>query len=141
MTAENIGYVMELLINSNVNDCWTENIGMKKNRPGWKICILTTKENQNEHLNILFQETTTIGIRIHSIERIALQRKFIQLTTQYGNINTKVSLLNGKIITIKPEYDDCSTIALKCKVPLKNIQSEVMQLIADYKLKYNNETN
>ena len=125
MNPEIFPYVIERLMENGALDAYTEPIGMKKNRIGIKITALCGKKNIDELSKIIFEETTTIGIRIFPAVRKKLDREIKTIKTKYGNIRIKISRLNGKVKNITPEFEDCVKIARKFKIPLRNIYKEI----------------
>src|SRR4030095_5667379 len=94
----------------------------KKNRPGVLLSILC-RENQREQLtDLIFSETTTLGIRSYAVERRALDRSMQTVETRYGPIDVKVARLNGHILTMMPEYDQCRAAALAANVALRVVE-------------------
>jgi len=80
--------------------------------------------NRSEILSsVIFQETTTIGIRQYAAKRSALERTMIAVNTRYGRIMMKVSRRNGAVVTVAPEYEDCARIAREHGIPLKEVQA------------------
>ncbi|MGH9971547.1 MAG: nickel pincer cofactor biosynthesis protein LarC [Pyrinomonadaceae bacterium] len=123
MSAQVFGHVMERALNLRALDCYFTPIQMKKNRPGVLLSILCRPEDQESLTQMLFAETTTLGVRSYVVERRALDREIVQVETQYGPINVKVARLNGHVINEMPEYEQCRTAALKAGVPLRAVES------------------
>ncbi|MBI4826916.1 MAG: nickel pincer cofactor biosynthesis protein LarC [Nitrospirae bacterium] len=114
-------YVMKKLFKAGALDVWLTNIIMKKGRPGIKLTVLCYKEKMDELSKIIFTETTSIGVRFYTAGREVLAREIKPVKTKFGNINVKVSRLDGKILKATPEYDDCKKIAKKLNVPLLKV--------------------
>ena len=123
MTPQNFGYVTEKLLAAGALDVFTVPIQMKKGRPGHLLQVLAPAEAADGLSRIIFQETTTIGIRRHTVDRTTLAREFVSVETEYGNVKIKVSKLDGKVVNVAPEYEDCARIARETGVPLKQIQA------------------
>jgi uncharacterized protein (DUF111 family) len=70
---------------------------------------------------LLFEETTTIGLRIHEAGRLVLDREIVNVDTRYGTIRVKVAKRAGKVMNVAPEYEDCQRLAEERSVPLKDI--------------------
>ena len=119
MSPEIFPYVIERLMKNGALDAYTESIVMKKNRHGIKITVLCDKNDIDKLSRIIFEETTTLGIRIFPAGRKKLEREIKAIKTKYGKIRIKISKLNGKIRNITPEYEDCVRIARKYKIPLR----------------------
>jgi uncharacterized protein (TIGR00299 family) protein len=123
MTPQNFAYVTEKLLTAGALDVSTIPIQMKKGRPGQLLQVLAERHAVDGLSRIIFQETTTIGIRRYNVERTTLDREFVEVETEYGNIRVKVSRLNGEVVNFAPEYEDCVRIAREKNVPLKTIQT------------------
>ncbi len=121
-------HVMDKLMRHGALDVYFTNIMMKKNRPAIKLTVLTSPKNEAKLTNIIFEETTTLGVRIRKDHRKTLQREIKEVETKFGKIKVKVAKLNGKIVNAKPEYDDCQRIAIEYKIPLKQVYREIENL-------------
>jgi hypothetical protein len=119
-------YVMEMLFKAGAHDVFLENIIMKKGRPAVKLTIISEESDIDKISSILFQETTTIGLRFYKAHRRTLDRKIKKIKTKYGNVRIKVSTLKGNIVNISPEYEDLKAIAKKTKIPIKKIAEEII---------------
>ncbi|HSU88101.1 MAG TPA: nickel pincer cofactor biosynthesis protein LarC [Terriglobia bacterium] len=123
MTPQNFGYVTEKLLAAGALDVFTVPVQMKKGRPGHLLQVLSPAEAADGLSRIIFQETTTIGIRRHTVDRTTLAREFVIVETDYGTVKIKVSKLEGRVVNVAPEYEDCARIARETGVPLKQIQA------------------
>lgn len=121
-----LGFVMDKAFELGALDCWFTPIQMKKNRPAAMISILCEMKNRQQLTELLYVETTTLGVRIREIERECLEREFVTVTTQFGDIDVKIGLLNGKYVNAMPEFDQLKRIADEKKVPLKLLKEEVL---------------
>ncbi len=127
MSPEFFPSVEKKLLNSGALDVFRTPIQMKKGRGGFILSIICEKENIDTLANILFHETTTIGVRIHSIERKKLDRKSKKIKTKFGEAEVKLAYLHGELVNISPELDSCEKLARKNKLPVKEIYEEVKQ--------------
>ncbi len=127
MSPQNFGYVTERLLESGALDVITVPIQMKKGRPGHMVQVLSPADRGESLARILFEETTTIGVRQYSVRRRILDREIVSVQTEYGAIGVKVSRLDGKIVTFTPEYEDCVRIARQTGTPLKNVQAAAVR--------------
>jgi uncharacterized protein (TIGR00299 family) protein len=118
-------HLIERLLEEGALDAYITPIMMKKNRPANLLTILSGKKIMGVLINTLFKETTTFGVRFHSVSRYKLSKKIEKVKTKYGTINVKVGLRGDNIISITPEYEDCRVIAKKKKLPLRTILEEV----------------
>ena len=124
MNPEIFPYVVDKLIEKDALDAYLTNIIMKKGRPGIKLTVLCNAKDTEKLSKIIFDETTTLGIRIFHAERKILQREMRKVRTKYGAARVKISKLNNEIKNISPEYEDCFRIAKKEKIPLKKVYEE-----------------
>jgi pyridinium-3,5-bisthiocarboxylic acid mononucleotide nickel chelatase len=122
-----LGFVMDKAFEIGALDCWFTPIQMKKNRPATMVSILCEPKNQRQLINLLYVETTTLGVRVREIERECLERKFVKITTQFGEIDVKIGLLNGEQVNAMPEYEQLKRIANEQNVPLKLLKEEVLR--------------
>jgi len=97
---------------------------MKKGRPGVTVAVLAEAAARDRLATILFEETTTIGLRYHPVARLKLPRQIVTVETRWGAIGVKVSRLHGRAVSVVAEYDDCRRAALAHGVPLRVIMSE-----------------
>ena len=131
-------HVIEKLLEANALDAFFMPVNMKKGSIGTLLRGLVEEKNLERIKDIIFQETTTFGIRFYKVEREILDRRIEKVDTFYGKIPVKIGMRKGKIITISPEYEECRKKALQKKVPMKRIYEET-QLRAHKKFLKNNE--
>jgi uncharacterized protein (DUF111 family) len=124
MTAQAIAYTMEQLLQNGALDVYTQAIGMKKSRNGTLITVICHCDRQTICEQILFRETSTLGIRVRLQEREILYREILEVETAYGKARVKIAWRDG-FWTIQPEYEDCAELARSHRVPLTEIQSAV----------------
>ena len=124
MNPEFFGYISEMLLTQGVLDIFMTPIFMKKNRPATMLSVLTTSDKLDKILSTIFTETTTLGVRIHRLERRKLTREIIKVKTRFGEIKVKVGKVGEMIKNIAPEYEGCKKIAVKQKIPLRDVYEE-----------------
>ncbi len=112
MTGEEIGYATGVLMDNGALDVFTTSVYMKKNRPGILFTVLVKLEDREKFAKIIFENTTTIGIRFNEMERFKLSRREEKVMTKFGEVSFKVSEGFG-VSKVKPEYDDIKGIADK----------------------------
>jgi uncharacterized protein (TIGR00299 family) protein len=126
-----IGYLYDGLFSAGALDVFTQSIGMKKSRPGILITVICHPENLHHAQEILFRETTTLGIRCSIQQRSTLTREIQTVETEYGKVRVKIAWLGpatDKIINnVQPEYEDCAELARKHNIPLREIQRIALQ--------------
>ena len=121
-----IGYVTERLLAEGALDVFVIPAQMKKNRPGSLLTVLCQNETAQRLREIIFAETSTIGIRTREERRDCLEREIVSVDTQWGTVRVKQSSLNGLVTNCAPEYEDCRRIAEEHGVALKQVQQEAI---------------
>ena len=121
------GYVMERLLEAGALDVFGTPVNMKKNRPGTLLTVLSKPEAAANLTQIIFAETTTLGVRRREEKRQVLSRAWQTISTQFGDVRIKISSRNGTVTGYAPEYEDCRRIAAEQRVPLKMIMQEALQ--------------
>ena len=129
MNPELYEHVMEKLFNNGALDTYLSSIIMKKSRPGNILSVLCRPSKEKELIEILFKETTTLGVRKYTVDKFNLKRDFKKIKTKYGEINVKTSYYNDKIIRVKPEYEECKRIAKEKNISIQEIYNEISTLI------------
>ncbi|MDY6068414.1 MAG: nickel pincer cofactor biosynthesis protein LarC [Opitutales bacterium] len=112
MPAEDIAHLCEKLFSAGALDVWQEGISMKKSRLGTKVCALAPEKDAEKVAEFVFENSTTLGVRLVSANRLSLSRKCVNFKSSLGEVNFKVAEFNGKT-KAKPEFDDCKKISDK----------------------------
>ena len=120
-----LGHVRDQAFELGALDCYFTSVQMKKNRPGILLSLLCEPNQKNQLMQLLFKETTTLGVRTYEVERRALARTVVRVETQYGPIDVKVATLNGQVVNGMPEFDQCRRAAKGNGVPLKRVEEAV----------------
>lgn len=120
-----LGYVMDLLFESGANDVYYTPIYMKKNRPGTLLQLLCSKDRVEQMKDILFRETTTLGVRYYPLTVHRLERTFEKVSTEWGEVTVKRGMQDGQDVQWAPEFEDCRQIAEKHGIPLKRVYEQV----------------
>jgi hypothetical protein len=115
-----LGYAMERLLEAGALDVTLESVLMKKNRPGTLVRVIAKPEDREALAQLMFAETSTLGLRIYSAERRVKARHTLEVETPYGKVRIKIAD-NG---SYAPEYEDCRKLARETGVPLKQILAE-----------------
>ena len=123
MTAEELGFVQELLMEKGALEVYTIPVGMKKNRPGTLLSCMCRREDEEEMVRLIFRHTTTLGIREHISRRFTLKRDMIQHETSQGIVREKVSSGYG-VTKSKLEYEDLADIARKQGISLREAREQ-----------------
>lgn len=110
MTAEELGYATELLMDEGALDVYTTAIGMKKSRPGTLLTVMCREEDRERIAGLIFRNTTTLGMRVYHCERMILERSEKTLHTEFGDVRCKEASGYG-VVRSKLEYDDVRRLA------------------------------
>ncbi len=124
MNPQIYGYFVERALQAGALDVFATAVQMKKNRPGQLVTLLCEPAAVDRLTDLIFRETTTIGVRSYTARRRTLQRESIPVETPLGRIRMKVSRLNGHVLNVAPEYEDCQRVAAEHGVPLKQVLAE-----------------
>ena len=121
MSPQLYGYLVERALAKGALDVTCTAVQMKKGRPGIQVTVLSEPDKGDELAGLLFDETTTIGLRIYEARRKVLERESAEVETPYGRVRMKVAKRNGRVLNVAPEYDDCQRVAREKSVPLKEV--------------------
>jgi len=124
MNPQLYGYFVERALAAGALDVFAAPVQMKKGRPGQHVTVLCAPAAANAIVELLFRETTTIGVRTSESRRRTLVRESIEVTTPHGTVRMKVAKLNGHVLNAAPEFDDCRRLAAERNVPLKQVMAE-----------------
>jgi len=122
-----LGFVMERAFELGALDCWFTPIQMKKNRPATLVSILCDFNKKEILSELLYRETTTLGVRVSQIERSCLPREIVKVATEFGEIDVKIARYQGKVVNTKPEFEQIKKIAAENNLPLREIESAVLR--------------
>jgi uncharacterized protein (DUF111 family) len=126
-----LAYVSELLLAAGAWDVYRVAVQMKKGRTGTQLTVLCRPDLVPALEEILFRETTTIGLHWRLENKRSLKRDFAKVSTRWGDVNIKVARWpSGNIANASPEYEDCHKLATQHAVPLKQVMQEAMQAFA-----------
>jgi len=121
MSPELVGHLTEQLLELGVLDVFTTPVSMKKGRPGILVTVLVDDRLEDKAQELLFNETTTFGVRSYEVERKTLERRTVKVMTPFGDVRVKVGLAGDRVCSVSPEYEDCRKAALARGVPLKEV--------------------
>jgi pyridinium-3,5-bisthiocarboxylic acid mononucleotide nickel chelatase len=124
------GYVLDRLLAEGALDVFGIPVQMKKSRPGTLLTVLCKPEDAGKLMQILFSETTTLGVRQRDEIRQTLARRWENVRTQWGEVRIKIASMNGTVTNYAPEYEDCRRIAAEHRVPLKTVMQEAARAYA-----------
>jgi len=127
MNPQIYGYFLEKALAAGALDVYTTPVQMKKNRPGTLLTLLCKPQDANALMSLVFAETTTFGARTYRAQRRTLPRESVNVHTQFGDVRVKLSRVNGRILHVAPEFDDCRKLAVEKNVPLQRVFNEAMR--------------
>jgi uncharacterized protein (TIGR00299 family) protein len=127
MNPQIYGYFLEKALSTGALDVYTTPVQMKKNRPGTLLTVLCKPQDANALMSLIFAETTTFGVRTYRAQRRTLPREHVSVSTSFGDVRIKLSRVNGRILHVAPEYDDCRKLAVEKNVPLQRVINEALR--------------
>jgi len=133
MNPEFYDHIVEALFAAGALDVYLQLIQAKKNRPGVVLSVLCHPQAVQDLSSIIFSETTTLGIRQQTMERLCLSRETVKVETPLGQVRIKVAKLGDKMINLSPEYEDCRRLALENKKPLKEVYAAAQAAAMDWR--------
>jgi uncharacterized protein (TIGR00299 family) protein len=134
LNSQVFGYLMERVLEAGALDIFYTPVQMKKNRPGVLVTLLCAPEDRERMIEIVFKETTTLGVRYRIERREILRREFVSVETPYGSIRIKVSSAqDGRVMNYAPEFEDCQSAAERHKVGLRDVQMAALLAYNDLK--------
>ena len=126
MNPQIYGHLMDRLFEAGARDVYYTPIYMKKNRPGIVVNITVASEKEETVKEVMFSETTTIGIRKINIDRTELERRFVKANTPLGDISCKVCSYKGKVVNVTPEYEEVKEAAQENNIPFKKAYNTII---------------
>ena len=127
MNPQIYGYFQEKALAAGALDVFTTPVQMKKNRPGTLLTVLCKPADAPTLMSLIFAETTTFGVRTHTAQRRVLPRESVKVNTKFGEVRVKLSRVNGRILHVAPEYEDCRKLAEEKNVPLQRVINEALR--------------
>lgn len=131
MNPQIFGYLLEKALAAGALDVFATPIQMKKSRPGMLVTILCQPEDEAKFQGMLFAETTTLGVRSHLVDRQALPREHVKVSTRYGDVRVKIARIAGRVQHASPEFEDCRKLAEEKNVPLQDVMEQAMVAFAE----------
>ena len=121
-----LGPLLDQLLGAGALDAFFTPVQMKKGRPGVLVTVLAPPERRGAVEELLFRETTTLGVRHQEWERTVLEREISTVETAYGPIRVKIGRRGGTVYNAWPEFDDCQRAAAEKGVPVKQVLAEAL---------------
>lgn len=135
-----LGHVMERALEIGALDCWLTPIQMKKNRPAVTLSVLCSKEARAGLTEMLYRETTTLGIRVREIVRECLAREVVTVSTEFGCVDVKLGIYNGETVNAMPEYEQVKRLAVEHGVPFRVVAEAAVAAMRSSKTAATNGT-
>jgi pyridinium-3,5-bisthiocarboxylic acid mononucleotide nickel chelatase len=123
MNPQIFGVVMDRLYAAGALEVFYVSAQMKKNRPGTLLTVVAPPDLRSQMTDVIFRETTTIGLRHHDMDRECLQREIVHVETPIGTVRFKVASRAGQVLNAVPEFDDCAKLAVAHHLPVKEVQA------------------
>ena len=123
MNPQIFGALMDQLYAAGALDVFFVPVQMKKNRPGTLVTVIAPPSRRTMLADIIFRETTTIGLRHHEVDREVLAREIVSVATPIGAVRFKVARRGGRVINATPEFDDCARLAAAHQLSIKEVQA------------------
>jgi uncharacterized protein (DUF111 family) len=119
---------MDRLFAAGALDVFLTPVQMKKNRPGILVTVLAPVSRRGSLADVLFRETTTIGVRFRDVRRETLDRTWEEVPVAGGTVRMKIATRDGERLNVVPEFDDCLHLATSTGRPIKEIQQEALHV-------------
>ena len=133
MTPQVFGFVLERLLEEGALDAFGLPVQMKKSRPGMLLTVLSRNEDAQRLSELIFSETTTIGLRVRKEGRITLQREWVPVETRWGTVRIKLARSHEEELNAAPEFEDCRKLAIEHRVALKRVMQDAMRAYLEQK--------
>ena len=128
LNAQVFGHLMDKALAAGALDVFYTPVQMKKNRPGILVTLLCRPEDRTLITELLFRETTTLGVRYRDEQRQVLRREHVTVETEFGKIKIKIARAeDGRIVNYAPEFEDCRVAAEQHQTPLRTVQAAALQ--------------
>ena len=127
MNPQFYGNLVEGLQAAGALDVYLSPVQMKKNRPGTLVTVVAPVPQREAMLQLLFRESTTIGVRFHEADRECLSREWVAVTTRFGSVRMKVARRGDAVMNAAPEYEDCAALAAERKAAVRDVHAAAVQ--------------
>jgi pyridinium-3,5-bisthiocarboxylic acid mononucleotide nickel chelatase len=127
MNPQIFGVLMDRLLSAGALEVFYQPVQMKKNRPGTLMTVVCRPEDRRRLADLVFSETTTIGVRYHEMDRECLDREAVPVSTPWGEVRIKVARQAGRVLNAQPEFDDVARLAGEHGVPIKDVHAHAMK--------------
>jgi pyridinium-3,5-bisthiocarboxylic acid mononucleotide nickel chelatase len=121
-----VARAIEAALAAGAKDAWAAPLTMKKGRPGILLGALVAGELRDRVARVFLDETTTLGVRLHPVDRIELEREIVPVRTAYGEVRVKVARRGDTPVGAHPEYEDCLARAVEHRVPAREVMAAAL---------------
>jgi pyridinium-3,5-bisthiocarboxylic acid mononucleotide nickel chelatase len=128
MSPQAYDLAFERLFASGAVDVWLTPVQMKKQRPGVILSALAPLQRRDSVETAMLRNTTTLGVRSTSVDRRALERVSVPVTTRFGEVRLKLKIIDDRVVSAMPEYDDCAALARQHDRPFEAVWDEARRL-------------
>jgi uncharacterized protein (TIGR00299 family) protein len=128
MNPQFLEILLERLFKAGARDAWTTPIQMKKQRSAICLSVLALPADRSRLASLIIENSTTLGVRVTSVDRIAADRRFESVGTRWGDVAVKLKIWNGRVIDISPEYGDCAAIARQHDIDIRAVWNEAYRI-------------
>jgi pyridinium-3,5-bisthiocarboxylic acid mononucleotide nickel chelatase len=132
MSPELLPYVIDSLLAAGAQDAWLTSIVMKKGRPAFTLSVLVGKAEMDRVVDVVYRETTTLGVRVREVAKDELTREWIEVSVSGQAVRVKVGRRGGEIVTLAPEHDDAASAARATGLALKEVYAEATRLARSF---------
>ncbi|HOI11988.1 MAG TPA: LarC family nickel insertion protein, partial [Myxococcota bacterium] len=129
-TPETVSILCEALFAAGALDAWTIPILMKKGRPAWTVSAIATGDRRDAVVQAFFAESTTIGLRMHRLERVKLDYRLVPVTTELGTVRVKVARDGDRVVQRSLESDDVRRLARAAGMPVRDARRLLERAVA-----------
>jgi len=131
MNPQIFGALIDRLLAEGALEVFYQPVQMKKNRPGTLMTVVCRPGDRRRLADLVFRETTTIGVRYHEMDRECLDRATVAVTTPWGDVRVKVARRGDAVLNAQPEFDDVARLAAEHGVPIKEVHSQAVKAWLD----------
>ena len=128
MSGEMLAEAMDILIEQGAGDVYFTPVVMKKNRPGILVSVICAASERARITELLFRHTTTLGVKVFSVDKTVLEQRFATAATPLGEVRVKQALMDGKVLRSKPEFEDCKALARRHGIPLAEVYAAISKV-------------
>lgn len=127
LSPEILGAVMDRLFAAGALDVWFTPVQMKKNRPGVQLAALCEEGRVEQLAEIIFTETSAFGLRLETVVRLKLERRFETVMTEFGEVTVKLGVKGDRVVQVAPEFESCRAASARSGQPLRAVYEAALR--------------